>query len=397
MVYHQTGVRDDPPEIRGASFLYQNLMSQSTEHLDQYDYNSNIRQVGGLCERIVNYDYSVFYEVLPENEISTALWMESERLNSLKLSDKIIDNEKYNIYQRNSKSQYLPPDIRAAEWVTAKVFEGTLYEIPIYGKITDIRTFNNRSIMDLYSNFKNLSKITMVIAGKFDLAEVEKTIYKYFNSIPASPQTPSRNPTLPPVPPTRNKYVYQNQIEENLDQPFVFYGFRSPARTSFDYIYFEFIRYYLLDERLSELDKELNRVYNLNITIDYDYTDYYDANALRIKFSARERGNLEKAKVIINKKLDRMVKGNSNFISGADLKKVKVLMEIDFLKNMTILEKRSLFLAESLALFKQKDLSKAEDEYVERIRKISSYDIVRIARKYLAKDNRVIYNVVSNK
>ena len=65
-------------------------------------------------------------------------------------------------------------------------------------------------------------------------------------------------------------------------------------------------------------------------------------------------------------------------------------MEIDFLKNMTVLEKRSAFLAEHYHLSGSLN---AEDVYLNRIRKINIYDIYRISQKYLDKDNLVNLNV----
>jgi zinc protease len=393
MLYHLTGVRDDPAEIRGASYLYQNLMLAGTKNLDAYDRVFFIKRNGGLSDRIVNYDYSIFYQVIPESEVDNALWLESERISSLKLTDRNITIEKNTIYNRNYKLLNSDVHFRAMAWIKSRLLQGTPYEIPIYGSLEDIKGFDNQSIKKLYYNFTDLSRIIMVVSGKFNLEELKKSINKHFVPL-SSPELPSE--ILPKKQSASNsntkyKYTYENWVIENLSEPFILYGIRGPARYSLDYIYFDFLRCYLVDERISVLEGTLNHTYGLDVTVTYEFTDYYDSNALIIKISAKQRENLEKAKYLVLKKLEALGKSRTGgSISASDFKTTKTLMEIDFLKNMTVLEKRSAFLAEHYHLSGSLN---AEDVYLNRIRKINIYDIYRISQKYLDKDNLVNLNV----
>ena len=81
-------------------------------------------------------------------------------------------------------------------------------------------------------------------------------------------------------------------------------------------------------------------------------------------------------------------------LSNSKLRMVKSLMEIDFLKSLAIIEKRSILLAENYYLFG--DL-KFQETYIKRIRKISQYDIMEICKKFLVKKNLVILNVYKKK
>jgi zinc protease len=385
MLYHLTGVRDDPPEIRGGSFLYQNLMLGATQNLDVYDRIYFIRQYGGISNRIVNYDYSIFYQVIQESEVGHALWLESERIRSLQLTNRNITIQKDNVYIRNYRQLNSNVDFRAMDWIKRKLFEATPYEIPIYGKLEEIRNFDIQSIKKLYDNFSNLSRIIIVIAGKYDLEELKKLLNKHFATLHSKPVRP-RSRNIPPNTNVKHKYTYENWLIDNLSEPFILYGIHTPAKGSLDYIYFDLIRYYLVDERISELNEILNRNYGLDVTITHKHTNYYDCNALIIKISAKRRANLEKARILINRKLEALNKGKTHSLSSSTFKACKSLMEIDFLKNMTVLQKRSVFLAENYHLNGKLN---TEEEYLNRIRKINIYDIHRIAQKYLGKDNLV--------
>jgi zinc protease len=64
-VYFQHGVRSDPPDVLGGSYLYQNLMFLGTENFEPYDHVLFVNKVGGVIGGRVNYDNSFFYQVVP--------------------------------------------------------------------------------------------------------------------------------------------------------------------------------------------------------------------------------------------------------------------------------------------------------------------------------------------
>ncbi len=387
LLYHQTGVRNDPPEIRGASYLYQNLMLLGTKNLDSYDRIFYLSRNGGFSDRIVSYDYSIFYQVVPASDINNALYLESERISSLKRPDSNIRAELNRVYGKNYRLTNSNLHVRASNWVKSMLFAGSIYETPVYGNLEEIRGFDIQAVKKLYNNFGDLSNIIMVISGEFDMAELKKSINKHFGILSFAAK-PSRNikkndTSLAPG----KKFVSDNWLEDNLSEYFIFYGILGPAKYNFDHLYFDFIRYYLVDERISKLEEILNRERNLNVFVTYESIDHLEASALIIKIAAKHRANLERARFFLVKELDAMLK---NTIPNADVKMTKSLMEIDFMKKMSRLETRSAFLAES---YQETGKLNGEENHLKRIRKINAYDIYRIARTYLDKNNRVNLNV----
>lgn len=402
LVYHATGVRDDPESARGASFLFQSLSLLGTNNSNIYDRIFFIKQNGGDSERIVSYDYSIFSQVVPTSELDSALWLESERISSLRISDKNINIEKNNIYQKNYRLINSNPYARGREWMWGELFKQTAYQLPVYGRLEQVRNFDNRVVREVYKNFRNLSSIILVVAGNFQLQELQKAIAKHFSGLEAT--YPVRNGwaarkkrtavsrTETAAPAQSPKYTYKNELVENLSKPFTLYGIRGPGWSDLDYLYFDFIRYYLADKRISRLDGLLNRTYDLDIAINHELTTNLEANGLVIILTAKKRANLERAKYLVNKKLDALNKSKQGVLSGSDLRAVKELMEIDFVKKMSNLQERSFYLAQKYYLTGKLD---AEENHLRRIRRITVYDIHRIAQKYLTKDNRVNLNVLS--
>jgi zinc protease len=384
LIYHISGVRDDPLEIKGASYLYQNLMLLGTRHLEPYERFFFVQKNGGTSDIKINFDNSISYQIIPDHQIDNALWIESERINSLIIADKNINIQKNNTYKKIYRLINSNIVFKSSNWVKSEIFKGTAYQTPIYGNLEFIRSFDNSNIKRIYNNFRNPSKIIMVISGKFDPLKIKKTIKKLFSYSFAKKETIKRKYTA--IKPRKN-FMHKNWVIENIPQNLLIYGVRAPSKLSFDYIYFDFIRYYLVDPRISELARIINVKNNLSVNINYEYTDNIESNALIITMSSVKRINFERAKFLINRKLQSLMDFR---ISSSSFKALKSLVEIDFMKNMTKLEKRSAILAENFHLFGSLDI---EETYLKRLKRVTSYDILRICRKYLSKNNRVILNV----
>lgn len=387
LVYHKTGVRDDPDEIKGASYLYRNLMLLGTKNLEPYERLMFIEKNGGISNRKVNHDNAIFYQVVPESELNNALWLESERLTSLDLTQQAINQVKNNDYIRIYSMINDNVNFEANKWIKSTIFTGTVYQIPEYGNVEDIRSFNNQEIKKIYENFQDPAGIILVIAGKFNIDSVKKMVDRHFSGLASRPAV---NKKYNPVGPRKN-YVFKNWLKKNTTQHFYMYGIRAPSKFSYDHLYFNFIKYYLLDERIAKLERMINNKNNLDVAIHSEYTNYFESNALIIKLSSSNRVNLETAKLVMEKEFEALA---GKPLSQTDLRATRSLMELDFKKDMAILEKRSIMLAENVHLFSNVDF---EAQYIDRIQKITSYDIMRISKDYLNKSNQVILNVYPQK
>jgi predicted Zn-dependent peptidase len=224
----------------------------------------------------------------------------------------------------------------------------------------------------------------LIIAGKFDINELKAGINKFFQNIPPGKKSQNvvANVSIP-----RSSFSVKNWVLPGLKNNFSFFGIKSPGKISYDFLYFDFLRYYLTDPRLSHLDYILNKVNKLNVEIEATYTDYFEANVLTIQLSSPERINLEKAKYVLGQELLAMT---TKLISNADIKAVRSLMEIDLYKSAYNLEDRCLRIGEYYHMFGELNFL---DGQLKRIRRISFFDILESAKKYLLKENQVLLNV----
>lgn len=384
LTYHLTGSRYDPPDIFGASFFYQTLMMGGTQSFDPMDGVNYTRRYGGDNDSVISYDYSSFFHLAPDEEIGNVLWYESERISSLKMADASIDRLKEILFNRFSFLEKNNQIYRHSNWVKEKLFAGTVYEKPVYGDLKKLNDIPNKDIRDIYQRYNNLADIILVITGNFNAWEIREAITKRFGPLGGDRKSARRKLEDVALP---INYTFEIKHEENLSQPFVLYGVRAPARTDLEFLYFELVRIYLLDKRIAKLQDAINRVNNLDVSIEHEFTNHFGVNALIIKMSSPRRIDLEKARFIINDQL-LLLAGNNKFMSDDEARDAKSLMELDFLKDIRDLRKRAVRLAESYALTGSPDLN----PYLERIRKLSAWTPVRV-RKYFHRENLIVLNV----
>ncbi len=386
LLYHITGVRDDPAEIRGAAHLYETLMLSRTQTLEPMERIFFIKRYGGLSQVHVDYDYSIFSQVVPDTEIGNALWLESERLSSLQLNSRQIGNLKNIVYKRKKQIRGHNVHVKAAEYISARVFDGTIYQTPVYGNLEKLPEYSIQKIKKVYDNFRNPKSIIMVICGKFNISKVKAAVNKGFGTLEVT-RPPRATQYMDP--PARNKYTYDTWSEQNSGHPFALYGILAPGKASYDYLYFQFLRYYLLDPRVGRLNRLLNNLDNVEAHVTSQFTDNLETNALLIKITASRRLDLERAKYIVNRELSAFG-AKTKAISASDIRMIKALMELDFKKKMRAPEHRGLLLAENYHL--NGDLNFAV-KYLERIRRMTLQGVTRVGKKYLKKENRNVLNV----
>jgi predicted Zn-dependent peptidase len=340
--------------------------------------------MGGTVSARVSYDNSIFYEVLPASEINVALWLESERLKSLRLEDENIDYHKNQVFNRINRLWESNQNFKAQTWVNANIFEGSPYAYPLYGDLNKIRYLSNDRIRENYRKFQNLSNIFLIVAGKFDINELKAGINKFFQNIP--PGKRSQDQVFNAAN-QHGSYFVKNLLIPDLKNNSTVFGIKAPGKISYNFVYFDFLRYYLTDPRFSRLNYILNKVNKLNVEIESTYSDYFEANVLTIQLSSPERINLEKAKYVLGQEFLALT---TNLISNAEMKAIRSLMEIDFLKSASSMEDRCLRIGEFYHMFGELDFF---DIQLRRLRRITSYDILANAKKYLSKENQVVLNV----
>ncbi|MDX1911535.1 MAG: insulinase family protein, partial [Saprospiraceae bacterium] len=75
-VSYYVGSRDEQPDKTGFAHLFEHLMFAGSKNVPDFD--EPLQRAGGENNAFTTNDYTTFYEIVPAENLETALWLESD-------------------------------------------------------------------------------------------------------------------------------------------------------------------------------------------------------------------------------------------------------------------------------------------------------------------------------
>lgn len=91
-ILYMVGARNEADNKTGFAHLFEHLMFRGTHNVPDFDIP--VQMACGENNAFTNNDYTNFYITLPKENLSTALWLESDRMRNLNLSYEACETEK---------------------------------------------------------------------------------------------------------------------------------------------------------------------------------------------------------------------------------------------------------------------------------------------------------------
>src|SRR3984893_16237175 len=85
-VYYDVGSRNEVRGRTGFAHLFEHMMFQGSENIRKAEHFRYIESNGGVMNASTHADFTDYYDYLPSNQLALALWLESDRMRSLKIT-----------------------------------------------------------------------------------------------------------------------------------------------------------------------------------------------------------------------------------------------------------------------------------------------------------------------
>ena len=114
-ILYKAGARNENPERTGFAHLFEHLMFRGTRRIPNFDLP--VQMACGDNNAFTNNDYTDFYITLPKDNVETALWLESDRMEGLDITPEKLETEKNEIdFAYGSGLSYSTFDISKVEF-----------------------------------------------------------------------------------------------------------------------------------------------------------------------------------------------------------------------------------------------------------------------------------------
>ncbi len=226
---YDVGARDENPNKTGFAHLFEHLMFGGSVNIPDFD--APLQHAGGESNAFTSNDITNYYDVLPAQNLETALWLESDRMMSLAFTNKSLETQR-SVVIEEFKQRYLNQPYGDV-WLYLRPLAYTKhpYQWATIGKeIKHIEEAEMVDVVAFFHKFYNPSNAILCIAGNFELDYIKEVVEKWYGDIPSGIK-PAR--VLPAEPP---QTVFREQtIERKVPSDAFYYAFKMPERKNSDY------------------------------------------------------------------------------------------------------------------------------------------------------------------
>ena len=176
---YDVGARDESEEQTGFAHLFEHLMFGGSVNIPDFD--APLQNAGGESNAFTSNDITNYYDVLPKENIETALWLESDRMLSLAFTEKSLEVQR-NVVIEEFKQRYLNQPYGDV-WLELRplCYKVHPYKWATIGKkIEHIEDAKMEDVRNFFKKHYHPSNAILCVAGNFELEEVKALVEKYY-------------------------------------------------------------------------------------------------------------------------------------------------------------------------------------------------------------------------
>ncbi len=373
-VTYFVGSRNEQSDKTGFAHLFEHLMFAGSKNVPDFD--DPLQRAGGENNAYTTNDYTTFYEILPAENLETALWLESDRMLSLSISQKALRVQQKVVVEEFTETCLNEPYGDSWHHLSDLMYRMHPYRWPVIGlspehvahaTIEDVRAF--------YKTWYTPNNAVLSIAGNVRPEEALQLAEKWFGAIPPGPAVEHRLPDEPP-----QDAHHRRELTSRVPVPAVYIAFRTPARLHPDFYPVDLLSDVLAQGQSSRLYQRLLKERQLFSQIDAYVTANLDPGLLVIEGRPAEGVPMDKATAAIREELELLKKEP---IDDRELKKIQHRFE----STVVFSETSVLNKAQNLGFYELLDRAELMNEEVETYLAVSSIDLQRTAQSLFREDN----------
>lgn len=277
-VTYYVGSRDEQADKTGFAHLFEHLMFAGSRNAPDFD--EPLQRAGGENNAYTTNDYTTFYEILPAENLETALWLESDRMMALNISQKTFSVQQKVVVEEFIETCLNEPYGDSWHHLSDMMYREHPYRWPVIGLLPE--HLQNATLADVkafYKNWYTPNNAVLSVAGNIRAGEVFRLAERWFSAIPAGP---AMRRDLPPEP-LQPEPVRREIRSSNVPVPAVYLAFRTPARLHPDFYAVDLLSDVLAQGASSRLYRRLLKEREIFSQIDAYITANVDPGLLVVE------------------------------------------------------------------------------------------------------------------
>ncbi|MBK8149147.1 MAG: insulinase family protein [Acidobacteria bacterium] len=384
-VYYDVGSRNEREGRTGFAHLFEHMMFQGSENVPKAAHFQYIMKVGGTMNGTTSSERTNYYETLPASELPLALWLESDRMRSLAVTQENLDNQREAVKEEKRLRYDNQPYGEVFDLINTMVFRNFSNSHSTIGSMEDLDEATVEDVQEFFRTYYAPNNAVLVLSGAFKTDEAKSLIEKFFGSIPAQ-EKPAPVDVSEPEGVAENYREYEDQL---APLPAFLFGWKIPPRRTP-----EFFALFLAGKLL--YDGESSRLYQKLVKGDesviqlFGFTDERRGpSSIFIGAIPKPERDLSQIREIIMEEIQDLAR---NAPSAAEMQKLANQLINDTIR----VRQSSMARAQQIAEFALYDGSpELINSELDELLAVSADQIRDAVAKYLETENRTLLDVLT--
>jgi len=383
-LYYDVGSRNEKPGRTGFAHLFEHMMFQGSENVPKAAHFQYIFNAGGTMNGTTSTERTNYFETLPASHLPLALWLESDRMRSLKVTQENLDNQR-NAVQEEKRLRYdNQPYVNAFLRINELIFKNPANAHSTIGSMEDLDAATIDDIQEFFRIYYAPNNAVLTIVGDFESAEASELVHKYFDGIPSQPEPPPVD-TSEPQDVAQTQEIFNDPL---APAPAFVLGWKIPARRTRDFYAISLAADLLFEGESSRLYQKLVKGDESVVSIQGGIDERRGPSACYI-FALPKPG--EEVADIRQQIVDEIRSLRESGPSAAEMEKLRNSLRNDVVRGRQSTMYRAQRLAEYALYDGDPTLIDTElDQYLA----ITPDEIKNAIRDYLDIDNRVTLDII---
>ena len=373
-ILYAAGSKLDPSGKSGLAHLFEHLMFSGTPGIPDFD--TPIQMAGGENNAYTNNDFAQYYSFAPADNLDILLWLESDRMQNIKLRQRQIQTQKRVVLEEFYESCLNVPYGDVWHYILPVLYPNHPYRSPVIGlSVEEIMTLSKDDFINFQNKYYQPANAVLSISGMISLKDIFDRVEKWFGAIPSVENSSPAFST--PAPDFSQKDWI---VKGNVPAVAFFLVFPMPGRHSEAYYHLDFVSDILAGGRSARLYRSLVKDTQLVTNIDAYISGTEDPGLFIIEGKLNDGVRLHSCEQRIWNELEKI---KSKKLKKTTMRKLKNNLESEIVfSEINIVNKST-----SLCYFEKLGNAQMINEEIERYLSIDEDKLSETCLTYLHPEN----------
>jgi zinc protease len=383
-LWYHVGSKNEKAGRTGFAHLFEHLMFKGSKNVQPEAHTSMISAIGGQSNAYTTDDETVFWETVPAQYLPMILWLEADRMATLRVDKDTFTNEREVVKEERRMRIDNQPFGRLNEIMYEQAFTTHPYKHPTIGSMADLEAASIEDVRDFYRTYYVPSNATMVLVGDFDPTQAIQLVSQYLGRVPkAEKEVPRDIPKEPPQ--TKEKRV---TLQEPWPLPAVVVAYHITYDGNPDSYPLHITNKVLSDGQSSRIYKKLVYEKQMAVAAFGNANLIEDPNLFYAVAIVQPGHTTEEVTNALIGEFDRL---KAEPITDHELQRTKNQFARDYILSRESNQQKASHLAHAVVI--HRDIKTADGEF-DIFQNITAADVQRVARTYFTPENRVVLTLL---